>query len=339
MFCKKCGNEMPDNMNFCTRCGSPLNPPVSNKQPTEIPVQPVDRPIIQPQVTTPNDTPAPEQPKKAKNKTAMIIVAVVAAIAIVVVGIVIGIGIGKNGGSAPENGQGYVDNEDDSDNIDESTEPEEDTTQTTEPEIVYLEATNEDFDLMLIFASEMIYLTDEYNCTEDDANAVAVSGVTDLFSNMYYICMEEYNFQEPYQSWNNEGAVDPERRYTDEYDGHIKYKASDVDWVVRNIYNVEPVMTEYFTDDVNTEDGSEYCVWYRKGDYYYSHLFASGRESGYKSEIISKERTDDGKYKIRLNVVERAFDEQWPVGTYEVVVGLKEVDGKRVWSFEKWYEV
>lgn len=315
MFCRKCGKQIPDDSNVCMHCGCPVE-------------------------NVPQDAQVGVSKKKNNNKLIVIIVAVVLAVAVAIVGIVTGVMIGQKGNENPSAGKENTEvvNPTDGEKTEEGTEAST-AEQTEKPKPAYLEATQKDFVFMNELFGEMVYFADTYDCTASDANAIAVGATTDLFSAVYRMCAEKYGFDEPQEKWNADGTMDPDKIYSDEYAGHLKFKASSVDWIARNIFNVEPTLEMY--TEVQTYNGynEEYCYWYRKGDSYYSQLYIGGRESSYKAEILSKERSDDGKYKVKFKVDEKSFDEKWPVGTFEVTAGLKEVDGKRVWCFEKWYKI
>ena len=86
MFCKKCGNKLPDNAKFCNKCGQQINAPLKKEE------QKIETPKIEPpkveQPVTPN--PIPNQNIKTIKSLDInkILVGVIVAV-VLIVGIVV----------------------------------------------------------------------------------------------------------------------------------------------------------------------------------------------------------------------------------------------------------
>lgn len=112
MFCKNCGNSLPDSASFCNNCGSPVSgiPSNANNTPQQNPIDdtvaydPISAPSYQPPHTPAGGTPGNKpQPKKQKSKNGLIIAigAVVAVLVICVaiaVTVLLGTGVSPTGG-------------------------------------------------------------------------------------------------------------------------------------------------------------------------------------------------------------------------------------------------
>ena len=204
-------------------------------------------------------------------------------------------------------------------------------------DITYLEASDEDFGLLCDLFAEMQCFADSYSYEDNDANYIAVNAVTDISSKFYSVCCEKYGLNDKELFWNSESESDPEKQYTVADEGYAKYSVEDVDWIVKNIFNVEPEKDRYIADPYNT--GEEYCFWYKNEDSYYSPLYIYGGGPSYDAVVSGCELLSDGKYSVGITVNETEFDESYIVGQFEIVAGLVEVDSKRVWSFEKWERI
>ncbi len=112
---------------------------------------------------------------------------------------------------------------------------------------------------------------------------------------------------------------DPLNRFT--YSGnryeYMKVPADKADWVLKNILNLEPDRT------INNDD-----IYYKDG-YYYRYCPAVGDGcSDYK--YVSSEKLSDGRYKV---ILQPYYDKNYDFEKRELIVGLKNIDGKRVWSY------
>ena len=61
MFCKNCGNQLPDNALFCGSCGTKVEAPAAPQQPAYEAPQPAPQ---QPAYVAPQPAPQPVQPQR-----------------------------------------------------------------------------------------------------------------------------------------------------------------------------------------------------------------------------------------------------------------------------------
>lgn len=320
MFCRKCGKQIPDDSNVCMHCGCPVE-------------------------NVPQDAQVGVSKKKNNNKLIVIIVAVVLAVAVAIVGIVTGVMIGKNGNENPSAGKENTEvvNPTDGEKTEEGTKAST-AEQTEKPKPAYLEATQKDLDFLNEIFSESCVWTDKY--TPESATAQKNVGdiLMDLFSRAYYLCAEEYGWSEPETVETYDKALDPKGIYNgEEYSGHRVFPAENVKWLAKNMFGVELTEKESWYRDTYP-DGTkiEQCTWYYHEGQYYAYFLATGADYITYTEIDKAIRSDDGKYKISATLYGRELGDEENIsvdGRFEIVAGLKEVDGKRVWCFEKWYKI
>ena len=209
-------------------------------------------------------------------------------------------------------------------------------TEITQQQSGNLEATDADWSDFNDMFSQVLLTCHKYDCTDtNDANAMAGYMITYIFSPVYSVCIEKYNLPDCESFWNSDGYSDPLKKYTGESDGFMRYDAHSVEWIMKNVFCVQPTMSIC----TGSTEGGPFTAWYRDGDYYYSHLFVSGDATWYDLNITDTQRTADGKYNIKLEATCTSYGDVQDAEQYEVTAKLKEVDGKRVWAFEKWVQV
>ncbi|MEE1064599.1 MAG: hypothetical protein UH249_00530 [Acutalibacteraceae bacterium] len=103
---------------------------------------------------------------------------------------------------------------------------------------------------------------------------------------------------------------------------YYRYPAEKVDWIMKNIFNITPTHRDGFVSDKN---------YYENGYYYLESVGVCGPSDSYNVEDYI--RMDDGKYKVVVSYRD-VFDEE-EYAKAELVIGLKEIDGKREWVFYK----
>lgn len=102
---------------------------------------------------------------------------------------------------------------------------------------------------------------------------------------------------------------------------YFKYNADKVDWIMKNIFNITPNRNCKFSDSRN---------YYYDGYYYIAEN--SGYGGGdYSYRVKNHKQLSDGKYEIYLEIMYAGDKEVDDAG--KMVAALKNVDGKRVWSF------
>lgn len=319
MFCRKCGKQIPDDSNVCMYCGCPIE-----NVPQKVQGMPK---------------------KKNYNKLIITIVAAVLAVVIGVVGIVTSVMIGKKGNEKPSEDTANMEvvNPTDGEKTEKATEVNP-TEQTEKPKPVYLEATQKDLDFLNEIFSESCVWTDKY--TPESAMAQKNVGdiLMDLFSRAYYLCAEEYGWSEPETVETYDKALDPKGIYNgEEYSGHRVFPAENIKWLAKNMFGVELTEKEsWFRETYPDGTKIEQCTWYYHKDKYYACFIATGADYITYTKIDKATRSDDGKYKISATLYGRELGDEENVsvdGRFEITAGLKEVDGKRVWCFEKWYKI
>lgn len=102
--------------------------------------------------------------------------------------------------------------------------------------------------------------------------------------------------------------------------------ADNFNWIVKNVFNVEPKTVDSFTvdgEEVGRRKGGNYVIATNPMGYEYPEL-----------ELKSKTENPDGTYSIVLNAYELSMedDSRSFIGTVSATAELKETDGKRFWS-------
>lgn len=148
-----------------------------------------------------------------------------------------------------------------------------------------------------------------------------------------------------YAGSNSEGEVhrdfdsDPLYKF-DDAPGYIKFNADQLDSVLENVFCVEPDRTKTSEDLGVTSYEEGYGFYYHDGYYYF--WYDEGGGGDYSPEIVDYTEQPDGSYIIKLSnysedyIADMNIDEtgeDYIYTIYEVSAGLKEVDGKRIWSF------
>lgn len=196
----------------------------------------------------------------------------------------------------------------------------------TRPAEEFLEATDADFK-HLEEVAELFLFNNNFDCEKNDMG-YAVSAVMDFFINLY----PDYTGENVEIDFDN---IDPLKRVTKEqsssedyYDanwsGFSRAKAEKVEWIIKNILNIE-IDRNYQSNKTYYHDG-----------YYYCDNAIGGMEELYIHKVDSSEKLDDGKYKIKLKLYVQSYDNNPKYfGEEELIAALKNIDGKREWSFYK----
>lgn len=120
---------------------------------------------------------------------------------------------------------------------------------------------------------------------------------------------------------------DPKNKaYHDDEKYHYKrYSSKNVDWIIKNIFNVE----KGDAHKINTD----YIYYYQNSYYCTSDGGHGGVESSYRHKDCK--RLSDGKYNIDLYIGGGYFDFEESVSEKHLEVALKEINGKRQWVLYK----
>ena len=201
----------------------------------------------------------------------------------------------------------------------------------------YLEPTEEDFAEMEIrshIGNRMLTIWEltmlRYD-PEDQHHAVidfdpATADARDVLFYVNKCQLYDYYFGEPETVILPEDADPFSNPNGHEY---LKYDIDKLDWVAKNALNLDSLDMASMT----AENEYGYRLGEYKDGFFYVYEYPFGIESGFESTIKNRERLDDGSY--RFEITYRFFDmgETMDVsGEGTLIAGLKEVDGKRVWS-------
>lgn len=113
---------------------------------------------------------------------------------------------------------------------------------------------------------------------------------------------------------------------------YYRYSADKIDWIIENVFNLKPDRSFSRCDDEN------YVFYYYYGDYFYIGGGYAG-DIGFEYKVENKTELDDGKYKVEIygynNYISEEDVNYGTLSNYYIVatVALKEVDGRRFWSF------
>ncbi len=120
---------------------------------------------------------------------------------------------------------------------------------------------------------------------------------------------------------------DPKNKayHDDEKYYYICYPSKNVDWIIKNIFNVE----KGDAHKINTD----YIYYYQNSYYCTSDGGHGGVESSYRHKDCK--RLSDGKYKVDLYIGGGYFDFEESVSEKHLEVALKEINGKRQWVLYK----
>ena len=211
-----------------------------------------------------------------------------------------------------------------------------------EEEIEFLEATEDE--IRIIENDDLIkgYCGDfdevNYDCETDDMEMVLSN-----FVFIYGCGINNFNHIEVLQPENNK-EPDPRKCFAQVFDNQVYYyydyvSASQVDWVAKNIFNVKSTdFNEHKSYYENGEENVEFIAFYKYGDYYYSIAPAKGFTPTYYYKVSSYNRLPDGKYEILLDRVKSEYASDLSTekkNASKIIAGLKNIDGKRVWSYYK----
>lgn len=354
MFCKNCGQQIPDNLSFCSFCGTPVKqapqmqndqtqvlsnmPPQAFQQETQIFTPMNQMPV---QSAPPQPAPAPKKKKapQKSNNNGVVIALIVLLIVIIISGVVIGVVFltkDKDKNSDKKKDSETSSSTSVSTTIDTSTTTAPDN-KPDQPAPTYLKATASDFDLLAdIFAAVCVY-ADNYHPKNVTAQNDVGLMLLDLFAETYYICADEYGWDYP-ERFSPYDGEDPDPRgvfSTENYAGYYVYPEDKIQWIAQNMFNLTLTESEGYIEEY---DGSESLVWYYDSGKYYSYIIATGADGYYLCSISDcNDLRDDGKYTVVIDLyyIEMEMPESY-VCSYEVVAGLKEVDGTRIWSFDEW---
>ncbi len=184
-----------------------------------------------------------------------------------------------------------------------------------------------------------------YNCKSDDALGCAMYIIWNGRMGVYGMDIDmDFEVYFDGAGCNQDGETcayvpDPEHKFEND-PGYIKFRADQVDFVLKEIFCVEPDRAKTSEDfDIESYDDM-FRYYYYDGYYYYCYDEGGGGDN--PPEVIDYTRQSDGSYIVKLSSYHEEYvtdyltgeiDEDYIYTIYEASVALKELDGKRVWSF------
>ena len=324
MFCRKCGNPIPENSNVCQHCGAAVananktnyenaNPYVNNISP----------------VSNVSYEGAPSQPEKAKKPAWKIIVPIVAVI--LVIGIVC---------AAVFFIKPYLDNtesqnevvESDDENDDKKANADSDSEKNHDADLPvenskYHSATAEDWENF----NKYINITDVNTLNFTPDSPMALSKIYESFtfssnSDIYECFFDDGDYELYFNTDYYEPSPDADSYYQPdplalfEYSyGYAEFPAEKIDWIIENVYGLEP----------DRNFNSSYCYYYN--DYFYAYITSPYREP--PSFDVTSNELPDGRYEfVAEGVMPDGSEASYWI---EGIVGFIEVDGESVWEISE----
>ena len=183
----------------------------------------------------------------------------------------------------------------------------------------------------------------DYDCAGMDAFMEALRDMIYApFRPLMAVMQDAYDWSAYYEVCVYDGKTevqpDPKKLLPDENqyeDGvkryaYVRYDAAFFDRVFETVFNVP--MDRDFVYTLPDQDGNEYTVFYHADGAYYARYAQGGDGAGPKVSLSNFKQQADGTYTVTVD-----FDLDAPEGTRDLAtlratVGLKELDGDRVWS-------
>lgn len=103
--------------------------------------------------------------------------------------------------------------------------------------------------------------------------------------------------------------------------GYLKFEAEKIDWMLENIFSVEPDKNY-----INEHMGRYYF------DGYYYFRLDEGGGGGYTLILLDYEEQSDGSYLVTFSTHEEGYEFETEYSILEASAVLREVDGKRIWQ-------
>ncbi len=111
--------------------------------------------------------------------------------------------------------------------------------------------------------------------------------------------------------------------------GYRAFPEKNVDWILKNVFNVKPDHEASYTYD----DGT---VWlYYHDGFYYAEAYVCGLDCGMIWKLNSYTATAQNKYNLKMDVYRNDINGKELYGQMDVTARLKTIDGNKVWSFTK----
>lgn len=206
---------------------------------------------------------------------------------------------------------------------------------TPDEQTKYLEATDEDFEELefLVNTMESSMCLVEYSSSDSDAlqtvmdrgvlNGCDISGI---YSYYFPGSVDYVDFSLASDKFTPKNQYDPLGLFSSYVTKFGKVSADNVDWILSNVYNVQPdrsfVLKSY--------DDSNVLAYYSDGYFYFTCGYG-GDLTGYV-EITDYEADENNVYTVKFNYT-AGYGSDILLGVYEVKCRLKDTYGLRQWTF------
>ena len=217
-----------------------------------------------------------------------------------------------------------------------------------EEEIEFLEATEDE--IKSIEKSDLIegywgHFDDiNFDCQNDSMSKVFRTFIVNAAGSFNF---REYIDNNPVLAYDETYEPDPKGQFFFEWrDKSIEWRSyhyasvEQVDWVAKNIFNLKSTEFDVYKNSYigNNNQPYERIDIYKYDGYYYSVQQECGNVPDYYYKVSGYNRLPDGKYEIYIDKTAV----EW-VGSKNnnkekastIIAGLKNIDGKRVWSYYK----
>ncbi len=195
-----------------------------------------------------------------------------------------------------------------------------------------LEATASDFDNLTELLENLSYCSRSFEYSSESSDAYTTildkffgwTGTPTLYMYLYQ--------KEPDVIYSTEGCIEdlPEEQrdplgYFNQYFAYGKVSADETDWIIENVFNVT---VDHDKALICYEHINEPYIYYHNGYYYFAS--GDGGDVYLEPSIVSKSNTPDYTYTVTYNLISPIAEDN---EKYEAVCALKEIDGKRQWTF------
>ena len=336
-FCPKCGQPIDKNTGKCPNScfiPSPQGFPLQNYAGNQ-------RPSIPPAENNVNNS---YKKPKSKSNLPIIISASVAA-GVILIGAVAAIALSSSssrpisaGNNNFEIGHSYAFESKNPKTTKKNTVTTAPTTKTaettTKKEPQFLEATDEEIDDLLDLIKTEFFIFDifEYSASDSDALQTVersiMCGLAHPYAYLYFFPNDIEYIQCKGRQFKDSpiNERDPLNKFGD-YGEYAKVPADNMDWLIKNIFNVEPDRSA----DIYSFNGSSLMpLYYYNGFYYFAFSYGDGPFP--TLSIVNITADEDNIYTVELKGVFNDLGETY-AKNYTVVCRLSNINGKRQWNF------
>ncbi len=324
MFCGKCGNKINAGEKFCSYCGNQIE----------------TGEFAQTQVNASNLI-------KTNEKRKLLVPIIIGSVGIFLVIVLVVVALINGRNNADNNSETFHSSTTETStntttDVSTTTTTETTTELTTKKETttnattiksstasVYLEATPDELNKLQDFLNSTACTTGSL-CTGFNSKNISykkflenyllfVSG--DSFVYGKYFNAPVYYYEDTPDPLNKFMAVDYEWKAGQ----YFKYSKSNIDWIMKNIYNIPSATVSSFSASFIEDDDT----YYQNG-YIYQEKHTGFGGGGYYIEVNKYTRLNDGKYSVSFSEVDEFSGEKGKSAT--AVVSMKKINGKRYWT-------